>query len=419
MNAVKRGFFSLWYRKKTALLLFCVFLILAALVLAGFSMLEACRQEERALREQVGATVTLNNYHTEEADLYAGSNQISQESVEKIEALGLSHSCSPYYYSFAQKSETLWPFATPEQREKFPQESAWIRVEGTVDMTAAGEFVTGAYQMLEGRMLEESDTFSAVISSDMAQESGVSLGEEVTLGGYYTAQGGQDTPVTVVGIYALTQEQPHTNAPYFNLENLVYTTPDAALRLNGEQDKLYSARFSIRDPEQAAAFVEAVQALSLPEGEDLRFTVDDIQYRALSGTISGLTALAKAMLGASGALGAITLVLVLLIQLRSRDHEIGGLLALGEGRGRIYAQLLGESLVPILLAMAGAVALSPLTSQGVSWLFQGSLTQPPQVSAPAVLALFLSGLALTLCASLVTAHKLLAYQPKTILMAEG
>ena len=91
MNAVKRGFFSLWYRKKTALLLFCVFLILAALVLAGFSMLEACRQEERALREQVGATVTLNNYHTEEADLYAGSNQISQESVEKIEALGLSH----------------------------------------------------------------------------------------------------------------------------------------------------------------------------------------------------------------------------------------------------------------------------------------------------------------------------------------
>ena len=41
------------------------------------------------------------------------------------------------------------------------------------------------------------------------------------------------------------------------------------------------------------------------------------------------------------------------------------------------------------------------------------------MSAPAVLALFLSGLALTLCASLVTAHKLLAYQPKTILMAEG
>ena len=113
------------------------------------------------------------------------------------------------------------------------------------------------------------------------------------------------------------------------------------------------------------------------------------------------------------------LILLTLLQLRSRDHEIGVLLALGEGRGKIYAQLLGESLVPILLAMAGAAALSPLTSQGVSWLFQGSLAQPPQVSAPAVLALFLSGLALTLCASLVTAHKLLAYQPKTILMAEG
>ena len=54
MNAVKRGFFSLWYRKKTALLLFCVFLILAALVLAGFSMLEACRQEERTCGNRWG-----------------------------------------------------------------------------------------------------------------------------------------------------------------------------------------------------------------------------------------------------------------------------------------------------------------------------------------------------------------------------
>ena len=120
MNAVKRGFFSLWYRKKTALLLFCVFLILAALVLAGFSMLEACRQEERTLREQVGATVTLNNYHTEEADLYAAPTRSPRSRWRRSKPWACPTAAPPYYYSFAQKSETLWPFATPGAAGEVP-----------------------------------------------------------------------------------------------------------------------------------------------------------------------------------------------------------------------------------------------------------------------------------------------------------
>ena len=231
--------------------------------------------------------------------------------------------------------------------------------------------------------------------------------------------GAKTSPPPLTGIYGIEEYLPHTQSPYFNSENLLYVTPDVAQLLNGPQSGAYSVTCVVADPEQASHFVEEVEGMGLPEGGDLRFVIDDGQYRAVKNAIQASTRIAWAALISSIAVGGTVLILLTLLQLRSRDHEIGVLLALGEGRGKIYAQLLGESLVPILLAMAGAVALSPLTSQGVSWLFQGSLTQPPQVSAPAVLALFLSGLALTLCASLVTAHKLLAYQPKTILMAEG
>lgn len=419
MYGIKRAFFSLWYRKKSAFLLFCVFLVLSLLVLCGFFLLEACRQEERVLREQVGATVTLYNYHTEEADLYAGSNQISPEIVEEIQGLGYSETYNPYYYSFAQASESLQPFATQEQREKFPQESTWIRVEGTQDPAAAAEFVTGSYQMLEGRMFGSEDSFSAVISRDMAEESGVSLGDTVTLGAYYTEQGGTDTTVTIVGIYALAQQQPHTNAPYFNLENLVYTTPDVAQQLNGSQDKLYSVRFFLRDPKQADAFVATVQTLNVPEGEDLRFTVDDIQYQALSGTIQGLTSIATAMLVASGTLGAITLVLLLLIQLKSRDFEMGVLLSLGESKGGIYLQILLESFVPVLLALIGSLCFSPLVQKAVVWFFQGSSVQAYSITPGIVLALFGCWALLVLASSLVTVYKLLTYHPKQMMMAEG
>lgn len=52
MNFTKRAFFSLVYHKKNTLLLFAVFFVLAILVLTAFSMLEACKLEEKELREK-------------------------------------------------------------------------------------------------------------------------------------------------------------------------------------------------------------------------------------------------------------------------------------------------------------------------------------------------------------------------------
>ena len=419
MNFIKRAFFSLAYHKRNTLLLFAVFFVLAILILAGFSMLEACKLEEKELRENVGATVTINDFNTQDSDIYRGANLISQGTVEKLSAHPLVENVNTYCYSFARKTATIAPIASPEQQARFGPELTWIRVEGTGDMDAVAEFLSGQIGMLEGRPFASSDRFAAIVSEEVAQGSGIEIGDTVTLGGYYTQHGGEDTEVEVVGIYAIGQYLPHTDAPFYNSENLVYVTPDAAMKLNGPEAGVYSARFFIRDPEQAAAFVEDVQAMGLPESADLRFTIDDLQYRAMQGTISSMTGIAMAMLAASCGIGAIMLILLLLIALKNRDFELGILLSMGEARMKILSQLVLESLFPVLGATTGAVFAAPYTQQAVDLLFSGALAHPVSATMGAIAAVYVSGVLLTLLASSVTLLKLWRYQPKKALMAAG
>ena len=195
-----------------------------------------------------------------------------------------------------------------------------------------------------------------MVSEDLAELNGLQLGDQVELFAYYLASGGENVTATLTGIYGIEEYLPHTQSPYFNSENLLYVTPDVAQLLNGPQSGAYSVTCVSRTRSRPPTSWKRWRGMGLPEGGDLRFVIDDGQYRAVKSAIQASTRIAWAALISSIAVGGTVLILLTLLQLRSRDHEIGVLLALGEDRGKIYAQLLGESLVPILLAMAGTVA---------------------------------------------------------------
>ena len=151
----------------------------------------------------------------------------------------------------------------------------------------------------------------------------------------------------------------------------------------------------------------------------MRFIIDDGQYRAVRNAIEATTRIAWAMLVASLTVTCVVLVLLTRISLRSREYEIGVLLSLGESRGKIYGQMLLESLVPVLAACFLALCLAPLSQAGIIWLLQDSQAQVAAFTLETVAALFASGALLVLFASLITAHKIRAYQPKKILLAAG
>ncbi len=412
MNFLKRAVFSFLYHKKNTILLFAVFFVIAALILTGFSMLEACKIEEKNMRENIGATVTIGS-------MLNGANLIPHEQVSTLAELDNVTGYNPYVLSMARGLQDITPYATPEQKDKFGSMDRWFRVDGTWDVAATSGFLTGTQALSQGRLFAEGETGAAVISDAVLEDSGLHLGDTVHLETTRNLYGGEDAAVTIVGTYSLSQVVSHTNAPYYNSENQVYVTPDAAMQLFGPDQLAYSVRFTIQDPERASELVEAITALHLPEEDNLQTTIDDLQYRAMKGTIASMTGMAAAMLIASCAIGGITLVMLLLIQLNSRDFELGVLLSLGESKGKIVLQLILESLFPVLLATTAAIFASPLADWAVNLLFTGSLTAPVSATAASITAMYLCGCALTLAASVVTAYKIARYQPKKALMAAG
>lgn len=412
MNFLKRAVFSLWHHKKNTLILFSVFFVIAVLILSGFSMLEACRAEEKTMRESIGATVTVGT-------VYNGANLIPEEKVAPLAQEDNVTGYNPYVLSMARGTIDITPYATPEQKDLYGSMDRWFRVDGTLDVASSSGFLTGAQALSDGRLFEEDDVCAAVISDAVAQDSGVKIGDKVHLETVQNLYGGEDVEVTIVGTYSLSQALPHTNAPYYNSENQVYTTPDAAMQLFGPEGLVYNARFTVRDPERAGELVEKLQALHLPEEDNLQYTIDDLQYRAIRGTIGSMTGMATAMLLASCAIGGITLVMLLLIELNSRDFEMGVLLSMGESKVKIVLQLISESLFPVLAATTAAIFASPAADWAVNQLFTGSLTAPVSATGASVSAMYLCGVALTLAASAVTAYKVARYEPKKALMAAG
>jgi len=417
MNYLKRAVSSLLYYKKNTLILFFIFFLLSSLILSGFSVLVACEKSAENLRKDIGASVTINNYNVTTSDIFYGANLISPESVEEITSHHLVTGYNPYILSMGISSEDIQAHVAEAQIEKYGKEnSTWLRVEGTADMRAISYFVTGDYFLAEGRAFEKTDRMRAIISTDVANLSGLSVGDTFTLNAFYSAEmyGGENVELEIVGIFAIKNYVARTDAGFYNSENVIYVTPDAAYILNGN-DNIYNLKCEISDPLEAANFVEDIKNMDLPESEEFRFIIDDTQYRSMESSINSMTNIAMAMLIAAIIMGVIVLTLLIMISLKDRDFELGILLSMGEVKWRIVTQFVLECLCPVLLAMTATVFVSGFISRIIERFFGDSIevfvnTQP-------ILLMYLCGVALTLIASSVTVYKVVFYQPKKILMA--
>ena len=415
MYVVKRAFSSMKYHYKNVLLLFAIFSAAFLLILAGIVMLQGAGRSAETLRTQYHATVGIYDFATRSYDVH-DQNLISQKTVARLEKHPLVEECRPFVYSSVRSSDELRAWVQVEQAETYGDNTP-LRVIGTAQVEEAPEFATGNHYLLEGEMFSPGRDAGLLMSIDLAELNGLQVGDQVPLLAYYMSDGGENVTATLVGIYGIETYQPHSQAPYFNSENLLYVTTDVAETLNGPESNVYSVSCVIGDPEQATSFVEDVQNMGVTEGENLRFIIDDGQYRAVRNAIEATTRIACAMLVAAIAVGCAVLILLVCLSLKGRDFEIGVLLSLGETRVMVSLQLFLECLVPVLLAATGAVCCSPLLERGVVELLGKQLAESIQVTGLAVAGMYITAILLILVASIPTFSKVFRYTPKKIFLA--
>jgi putative ABC transport system permease protein len=271
-------------------------------------------------------------------------------------------------------------------------------------------FRNGGFDIAEGRHIEAGDKYKAVISTDLARRNGLTVGDTFTAErkgtpGLYRGEDqiGIDRvmagPVQfeIVGLFGMNFEQEpsyltnsetgestiHTMEFMF-AENIVFCDAYAAEQINkdiavfmGQEDRsdwYDEATFFIDDPKNLDAVVAGIKSVDEIRPEYFNIKPDDAAYRVTAKPLGSLSAVSTAMIVVVLAGCVILLVLVLNMWTKTRKHEIGVLLSLGESKRKIVSQQLLESIIIALMALILAAVLSGALANAFGHLTEAVLT---------------------------------------------
>lgn len=401
MSFFTRALCAIRYYKRNTLLLFLIFTILFTMILSGLCVRQASLETARETGIQVGGTVLLEGKD--------GGAGLTLESARKLEA-------HP-----AVREARLTSSAAANSRAGFAGRPSWFAdaPEREHDITLMG--CGGVHPILRtdsrirsGRRPKEGDAGYAVIHSAIAESGFVEVGDTITVAA--SGSGGAEAELTVIGIYDRDTTY-HFGDPEAYVENLIFVDLETVAAISGSTD-LDGGEFVMHDPADIPGFMADVEEMGLPDRERFGMIALDGEYRKIALSMDSIVGVASLVFWAAVALGAVLLAALVMISLSSREFEIGVLLAMGEGRGKVILQLGIETLVPVLLGVTAGVLLSTRTAvYAADMLGAAARGVEVGIGGRAVGTVYLCGAGLALLASCVTAYKVLRFKPKKLMMA--
>lgn len=225
-------------------------------------------------------------------------------------------------------------------------------ITGVNSTDYVADFTSGASEIKKGVGIT-SDTAdnSAVISSDLADENDLSVGDTFTVS---TTVDDTETSytLTVVGIYdnssTATTAQMMSNAS--NPQNNIYTNLTTANTMKGETDTLDSAIYTLSNPKNMDAFVKEIK--SDIDTDSYSVTSSDEIYEQMLSPLNNISSIAQNIVILVAVAGAVILTLIIILSIRERRYEIGVLMSLGENRLKIIGPFFTELLMVTVVSLA-------------------------------------------------------------------
>ncbi|QMS97204.1 ABC transporter permease [Streptococcus equinus] len=224
-------------------------------------------------------------------------------------------------------------------------------ITGVNSTDYVADFTSGTSKIKKGVGIT-SDTAdnSAVISSDLADENDLSVGDTFTVS---TTVDDTETSytLTVVGIYdnssTATTAQMMSNAS--NPQNNIYTNLTTANTMKGETDTLDSAVYTLSNPKNMDAFVKEIK--SDIDTDSYSVTSSDEIYEQMLSPLNNISSIAQNIVILVAVAGAVILTLIVILSIRERRYEIGVLMSLGENRLKIIGQFFTELLMVTVVSL--------------------------------------------------------------------
>ncbi len=401
MNFIKRAFISVKKRFSKNILLLAVFLIVANLVIAGLSIKTATDKAADLARQKLGSSVTLSfdmmsqmqgnrtpgEKVTIERESLTTSMADELAAIEYVVAYNYLVSSTANATDFeaveidtggtntTQGPTIDWgnsgnggPGGRGEGSMPSIQfNSGDLSIQGVVSVSYLDEFTSGKYVLNDGEYItaEDSESDYVMIEATLASQNNLSVGDTIEI---ESVDGSVSKALTIKGIYEIVDNDTLSTIGFSreNPQNTIYTSYKTAggMDTNYTDGEISSAIYYLDDPENIDAFKAEAESAAI---DFTKFTLDadDSAYEQMMGPIENVASFSNITVIVTVIAGVVIITLLLVLSLKSRNYEIGVLLAIGESKLKIISQLLVETLMIAGIAIVISSASGNIISQKV------------------------------------------------------
>ena len=214
MNFLKRAACYCWRQKARSLLLLLLFTLLAAAALLALSVGHATAEGAGQVTETVGASIHIALDESQEnfgpaqqnengATYQYNGDYITQKVIDAISqvegVVAYSAESQGGYYGAAVDFQY---FPGAFHIDYTGGHGQPVPYTVTYNSALSEKFLNGTYTLLEGRHIQPEDSFAVLLSKELTDKNGLSVGDSVTM---YDLDTDSENTFTIVGIFGGTE----------------------------------------------------------------------------------------------------------------------------------------------------------------------------------------------------------------------
>ena len=352
MNCRKRAVLYLLRKRNRSVILWLILFIITTLMLTCITIGQGADGAMQRLFQAMGGYFKIETDDKPGLNKYVDDEFINHimDSYEIREFNGMDT-----VYFMTRDMDLLPGRFTQEQDEK----AKLARIMGNTDTGLNEYFILQSLLLSEGRHITAEDSYKALISQELAEENGLSVGDTVSLS-YYDEDAGRDWQAfEIVGIFQIKSRQnsyTSNTAECDMVENFIFVDTQSVRDMIGwtlerEIDSYRSgALFFVDQPQALERIVSDLAEQSERGMEGYQVVKNNKQYQESRLPLERLKSLTTLIIAIIILLGFIIVSLILLLWMRERVHETGIYLSVGIRKASILMQHMMENLILAFLA---------------------------------------------------------------------
>ena len=377
MNFFKRAIRYCWRQKIRSIILLLVFTLLASAALTALSVGHATAEGTDEVKQTVGASIHIE-IDSGNTDLYGSGSEnewgtayqyngdyITQgviDAIAKVDGVvNYSAESEGGYWGAGINFEYFSGSFNIDFTGGYGQS---VPYTVTLNSELNANFLNGTYTLEEGRHIQPDDSYAVLISKELADKNGLSVGDDITM---YDLDSDSENTFEIVGIFSGTEGMSKdammadgipANQGYIDMNSYNEIFERDAMEL-GSLDVYVDFAENVQD------ILETIQNLPEIKNKTFTYSTDTENFDLISNPLSSIQTMVDTAVIVIAVTGAAIIVLLLVLWTRGRKKEAGILMAVGRSKVEIVLQFLMENILIAIPAVAASLGLTALLADKV------------------------------------------------------